>query len=103
NVLFLFFNSITNLNFVSFNLTSGLKHMKAQNQANHETAYGILIGISFAHLLNDSIQSLIPTIYPLLKDEFTLSFSHIGFILLPFQFMFRILLPFLMVYTYNHS
>ena len=50
-----------------------------------QTVYPILFAISFSHLLNDTIQSLIPAIYPLLKDSFTLSFSQIGIITLVFQ------------------
>jgi len=50
-----------------------------------QTVYPILFAISFSHLLNDTIQSLIPAIYPLLKDSFSLSFSQIGIITLVFQ------------------
>ena len=76
--------------------------MGIQKQVNHVTAYSILIGISFAHLLNDAIQSLIPAIYPLLKDEFTLSFAQIGLIQLTFQFTASILQPFVGAYTDKH-
>lgn len=77
-------------------------NMKVQKQTAQATAYSILIGISFAHLLNDSIQSLIPAIYPLLKDEFTLSFAQIGLIQLTFQFTASILQPFVGAYTDKH-
>lgn len=50
-----------------------------------QTVYPILFAISFSHLLNDTIQSLIPSIYPLIKDDFSLSFSQIGMITLVFQ------------------
>jgi FSR family fosmidomycin resistance protein-like MFS transporter len=50
-----------------------------------QTVYPILFAISFSHLLNDTIQSLIPAIYPLLKDSFALSFSQIGIITFVFQ------------------
>ena len=40
----------------------------------------ILMTASFSHLLNDTIQSLIPAIYPVLKDSFQLSFAQIGLI-----------------------
>lgn len=55
------------------------------NQAVNQTVYPILFAISFSHLLNDTIQSLIPSIYPLIKDDFSLSFSQIGLITLVFQ------------------
>ena len=42
------------------------------------TAVGILAAVSVSHLLNDTIQSLLPAIYPLLKAAFALSFSQIG-------------------------
>ncbi|MEP6750353.1 MAG: MFS transporter, partial [Bacteroidota bacterium] len=49
------------------------------------TVYPILLAISFSHLLNDTIQSLIPSIYPLVKDSYTLNFAQIGIITLTFQ------------------
>lgn len=57
------------------------------------TAYTILFSISFSHMLNDTIQSLIPSIYPLLKDSFQLSFAQIGLIQLTFQLTASILQP----------
>ena len=42
------------------------------------TAYAVLAAVSIAHLLNDTIQSLLPAIYPVLKSSFGLSFSQIG-------------------------
>ena len=42
-----------------------------------ETALGILAAVSASHLLNDTVQSLLPAIYPLLKTTFALSFSQI--------------------------
>ena len=48
-------------------------------------AFPILAAISFSHLLNDLIQSLIPAIYPLLKETYRLDFGQIGIITLTFQ------------------
>ncbi|MBV9733375.1 MAG: MFS transporter, partial [Verrucomicrobia bacterium] len=45
----------------------------------------ILLGLCFSHLLNDTIQSLIPAIYPVLKTTFRLDFGQIGLITLTFQ------------------
>jgi FSR family fosmidomycin resistance protein-like MFS transporter len=63
------------------------------------TVLAILFAISFSHLLNDTIQSLIPAIYPLLKTSFHLSFVQIGFITLAFQMTASILQPFVGWYT----
>ena len=41
-----------------------------------ETIFSILLTISYSHLLNDTIQSLIPSIYPLVKESFHLNFSR---------------------------
>ncbi len=63
------------------------------------TVLAILFAISFSHLLNDTIQSLIPAIYPLLKTSFQLSFVQIGLITLAFQMTASILQPFVGWYT----
>jgi MFS transporter, FSR family, fosmidomycin resistance protein len=57
------------------------------------TALATLLAISFAHLLNDAIQSLIAAIYPLLKDSFALDFTEIGIISLAFQITASLLQP----------
>ena len=44
--------------------------IKGQPDVTEGTAYAILFTISFAHLLNDMIQSVIPAIYPMIKDKF---------------------------------
>ncbi|NTS41401.1 MFS transporter [Flavisolibacter sp. BT320] len=63
------------------------------------TVYPVLLSISFSHLLNDTIQSLIPSIYPLVKDSFSLSFAQIGLITLVFQLAASLLQPFVGYYT----
>jgi FSR family fosmidomycin resistance protein-like MFS transporter len=63
------------------------------------TATWVLINLSVSHLLNDSIQALIPAIYPLLKDSFRLSFTQIGLITLTFQMVGSILQPLVGLYT----
>ncbi len=55
--------------------------------------FPILVAISVAHLLNDTIQSLIPASYPVLKQAFHLSFTQVGFITFVFQFMASVLQP----------
>lgn len=63
------------------------------------SAMKVLLALSFCHLLNDSIQALIPAIYPLLKDSFKLSFTQIGLITLTFQMVGSVLQPFVGFYT----
>ncbi|MCC5938882.1 MAG: MFS transporter [Lunatimonas sp.] len=63
------------------------------------TVYPILFTISFAHLLNDLVQSVIPAIYPLLKDNYVLSFTQIGLITLTFQATASLLQPFVGYFT----
>lgn len=63
------------------------------------TAMNVLFALSFSHLLNDTIQSLIPAIYPILKASFRLSFTQIGLITLTFQLMASLLQPLVGVYT----
>ncbi|WP_318358172.1 MFS transporter [Enterobacter sp.] len=66
------------------------------------TAFGILGAISVSHLLNDMLQSLILAIYPLLQDEFSLSFVQIGLITLTFQLASSLLQPIVGAYTDKH-
>jgi len=73
-------------------------------QANHDTtsevtAMRVLIALSISHLLNDTIQAVVPSIYPLLKTEFTLSFTQIGLITLVFQCTASLLQPMVGSYT----
>lgn len=64
-----------------------------QNNAKARTSFRILGAISLSHLLNDMIQSLILAIYPLLQNEFSLSFVQIGLITLAFQLASSLLQP----------
>jgi FSR family fosmidomycin resistance protein-like MFS transporter len=59
----------------------------------------VLAALSFAHLLNDTMQSLIPAIYPILKDALQLDFRQIGLITLVNQMTASILQPFVGFYT----
>jgi len=56
-------------------------------------AYIVLAGISFSHFLNDTMQSLIPSVYPILKASYALDFAQIGLITLAFQFTASLLQP----------
>jgi FSR family fosmidomycin resistance protein-like MFS transporter len=57
------------------------------------THFGMIGAVSFVHMLNDMMQSVIVTIYPLLKHEFALSFIQIGLITMTFQVTASILQP----------
>ena len=59
----------------------------------------ILFSVAFVHLLNDCVQAVLPAIYPLLKQEFALSFTQIGLITLTFQCTASLLQPWIGLYT----
>jgi FSR family fosmidomycin resistance protein-like MFS transporter len=63
------------------------------------TIYSILFTISFTHLLNDMMQSVIPAIYPMIKQNFHLSFTEIGLITFTFQLTASLLQPFVGHFT----
>ncbi len=64
-----------------------------------QTVFPILFALSFSHLLNDTIQSLIPAIYPVIKENYQLNFSQIGLITLTFQMAASLFQPFVGLYT----
>src|SRR5881628_3272073 len=59
----------------------------------------ILFALSFCHLLNDSVQAVLPAIYPLLKESFSLNFTQIGLITLTFQMVGSVFQPVVGFYT----
>ncbi|MBM3115474.1 MFS transporter [Jeongeupia naejangsanensis] len=67
--------------------------------AAQNTAFMVLAAISVSHLLNDMIQSLILAIYPMLKDNYALSFAQIGLITLVYQLTASILQPLIGYFT----
>lgn len=64
--------------------------------------YSMLVICSISHFLNDMIQSIIPAIYPIMKDKFNYSFAQIGIITLVFQMTSSILQPFTGFYADKH-
>ncbi len=66
------------------------------------TVYSMLIICSISHFLNDMIQSIIPSIYPIVKEKFGFSFAQIGIITLVFQMTSSILQPFTGLYADRH-
>ena len=67
-----------------------------------DTAFEILAALSFCHLLNDMMQSLIPAIYPILKENFQLDFTQIGLITFVLQLTGALFQPVIGVYTDKH-
>lgn len=70
-----------------------------KNTVLHKTVYSILFSISFAHLLNDLIQAIIPSVYPILKQNYNLTFTQIGLITFAFQLSASLLQPLVGYYT----
>ncbi len=70
-----------------------MKNNEFHRATKHHTAYSVLLAIGFAHLLNDMMQSVIPAVYPLLKEKFGFTFAQIGVITLVFQLASSLLQP----------
>ncbi len=68
------------------------------NAAEH-TFVSVILALSLSHLLNDTIQSLLPAIYPILKASHGLTFTQIGFITFTFQVTASLLQPLVGLYT----
>ena len=64
-----------------------------------DTAFGVIVAISFCHMLNDMMQSLLPAIYPGLKTDLHLSFGQIGLVTLAYQITASILQPLVGLYA----
>jgi FSR family fosmidomycin resistance protein-like MFS transporter len=73
--------------------------LQSPADAGAKTVFKILLSISFCHLLNDTLQSLMPAIYPLLKNSFHLDFGQIGLIALTVQLTASLLQPAVGLYT----
>ena len=93
-MVFVYFCQLKN----NMNHQANQKTIKIEGVA-EKTVFSILLSISFSHLLNDTLQSLIPSIYPLLKETFSLSFTQVGLITLTFQMAASLLQPFVGLYT----
>src|SRR6266850_7555301 len=66
------------------------------------TTFAVIVSLSFCHLLNDLMQSLVPALYPILKTSYGLSFSQVGLITLAFQCTASMLQPVVGLYTDRH-
>src|SRR5215468_8627208 len=77
----------------------GAIHAQSRTEAAAKSVFPVLLSISFCHLLNDTVQSLIPAVYPLLKQALGLDLGQIGIIALTSQFTASILQPVVGLYT----
>ncbi len=73
--------------------------MTKSSRAANGTVFGVIVAISFCHLLNDMMQSLLPAIYPGLKTGLGLSFGQIGLVTLAYQVTASILQPLVGLYA----
>jgi FSR family fosmidomycin resistance protein-like MFS transporter len=74
--------------------------VKADNKVQaQQTVYPILFSIAFAHLINDLLQAVIPAAYPILKENYNLTFTQIGLITLAYQLAGSLLQPLVGLYT----
>src|SRR6266849_2302120 len=71
--------------------------------AGDKTAVKILLAISFCHLLNDTVQSLLPASYPLLRNTFHLDFRQVGLIAFTSTFTASLLQPLDGLYSDRHN
>jgi MFS transporter, FSR family, fosmidomycin resistance protein len=88
-------------------LASGAPHAAvavSSRAATHaiSTTFSVILSLSFCHLLNDMMQSLVPALYPILKSSYGLSFSQVGLITLAFQCTASMLQPLVGFYTDRH-
>lgn len=84
------------------NLSTIGNKIKGNHTMIEGTMYSMLIICGISHFLNDMIQSIIPSIYPILKDKFGFSFAQIGITTLIFQMTSSILQPFTGLYADKH-
>src|SRR5262245_43988008 len=71
----------------------------ATSASANRTTFAVILSLSFCHLLNDMMQSLVPALYPILKDSYGLSFAQVGLITLAFQCTASMLQPVVGFYT----
>ena len=79
-----------------------IEKLKGHPHVKAETAFAVLFAVGFCHLLNDMTQSVIPAMYPIIKDHLGLTFAQIGVITLVFQMTSSIFQPFIGLYADRH-
>jgi len=82
--------------------TPGRSAFQTAPFGHHKTLYFILASIGVCHALNDSMSSLLPSIYPMLKDLLHLNFSQVGLMALTYQLTASLLQPMVGLYTDRH-
>jgi MFS transporter, FSR family, fosmidomycin resistance protein len=88
---------------VSTRETRAVAYTLAREPSRREaTAFAVLAGISVSHLLNDTVQAIVPAIYPMLKDVFALNFTQVGLMTLTLQLTASLLQPLVGLYTDRH-
>src|SRR5699024_5732380 len=75
------------------------KVIHATESVAEKTVYPILLALGFTHLLNDIFQSLIPAMYPLIKESYELTFAQVGIITMTYQLVASVLQPVIGWYT----
>jgi MFS transporter, FSR family, fosmidomycin resistance protein len=78
---------------------SVLNDSPPQSSTQSQAAFSIVLALSFAHLLNDLMQSLLPAIYPIIKESYGLDFGQIGILTLAFQLTASMLQPVVGLFT----
>ncbi len=76
-----------------------------KDEASHaapKTAFAVLFTICLCHLLNDTIQAVIPAVYPIMKEEFGLTFAQVGLITLVYQLTAGFIQPFVGRFADKH-
>jgi MFS transporter, FSR family, fosmidomycin resistance protein len=69
------------------------------HQQQNSTTYAVLFAAAGCHMINDTLQAVMLSSYPLLRDTFTLTFAQIGLITMVFQVTASILQPLIGLYT----
>ncbi|MFV3288596.1 MFS transporter [Pseudomonas sp. NY11955] len=85
-------------------MTTSSASVAAATSADQPQGFAVRIvgAAAFAHLLNDLIQAVLPSIYPMLKSDFALSFAQIGWIALVYQVTASLLQPWVGMFTDKH-
>lgn len=85
-------------------LTSTNAHAASPNQETdaQQLLVSIVGAVAISHGCNDFLQSMLPSIYPMLKDSYSLSYAQIGLITLVFQITASLLQPWIGMYTDKH-
>jgi MFS transporter, FSR family, fosmidomycin resistance protein len=69
------------------------------DHAHERTVYAVILAIGVSHLINDMMQSLLPAIYPNLKEEFSLNFRQVGLVTFTYQVTASLLQPLVGLYA----